>query len=222
MPRNSDEILRAFSTQGRHLMASCRLYDDGDKTEALRLATIVHTLVHDAGKNHSILSQLEIKHKMLFMASGQLADGARVGGANRYTPLIRFEKYRDRQRYRNNIPEFIPVSTYCRMHGINLLPRELLFEDWWENDVIFFDGTVMLTRKQRVFVLRNQEGGSHFDKEIFNPNYLSLHAPIVMVTPGYGFGLMDGLELATMRQVAEEVRLSVEIYHWLNAMRRRS
>jgi len=83
----------------------------------------------------------------------------------------------------------------------------------------FFDGESSLTRRKLVFVLRNQEGGSHFDgRDGTNPNFAALRKEVMMVTPGLGFGPMGGLELATMRQIAEELKISVQIYqrmlHW--------
>jgi hypothetical protein len=166
MPRTKADLDRAFAIQGRYLRASCDAYDAGDKWEAIRLATVVFTLVHDHGNIHSILSQLGIKHKIIYMASGLDMPSALNRGANRYTPLIEYERYRDRKKYPDRIPEFLPISTFLAMRGQQPLLRELPFEDWWETDVIFFDGNLALTRKKLVFTLRNEEGGGHFSPEM--------------------------------------------------------
>jgi hypothetical protein len=216
VPRPREDLLRAFDIQGRHLKASCDAYDAGDKCEALRLATIVFTMVHDAGTNRSILGLLDIKYKMFFMSSAFTSGSEVRGHAERYTPLVEYERYRE-VRQKNPgltiIPEFVPISTYMANRGKQPFFRELPFEDWWETDLIFFDQEWALTRKKLVFVLRNQEGGSHFDgREGANPNFIALRKDVIMATPGLGVGLMNGLELATMRQIAEELKISVQIY----------
>ncbi len=187
-------------------------YLDGLLGEAIRLATVVYTMVHDHGSIHSILSQLGIKHRIIYMASGLDKRSALGKGANRYTPLIEYERYRDRRSILIGYLSFCRYRFCLAMRGQQPLFRELPFEDWWETDVIFFDGNLALTRKKLVFTLRNQEGGGHFDPEMRNTHYLALTKPVWMSTPNYGFGMMGGLELATMRQIAEEMRISVDFY----------
>jgi hypothetical protein len=206
-----------------HLAASCHAYDAGDRWEALRLATIVYTLVLDAGSNHSILGQLGIKHKMLFMSSAAVSaddvlnkDQYPFRNKPRYTPLIEYETYKDLREKDPKfkpIPHFVPVSTYWGRRNMYPVLRELPFEDWWDSDLIFIDEDAALNRKKLVFTLRNQEGGSHFDgRGAISPSYVKLRRPGFMALMNYGVGKYEGLELITMRQVAEEVRISVVIY----------
>jgi hypothetical protein len=206
------------------LKASCAAYDAGEKWKALRLATIVFTMVHDAGSNRSILGQLGIKHKMRWMTSAFISAADVRTRADRYTPLIEFERYREvRKLYPNLqlIPEFVPVSTYWASRGKLPYLRELAFEDWWESDLIFFDEAHALNRKKLVFVLRNQEGGSHYDgRDGRNPNFDKFQKSVVMFTPGLGIGVMNNFELATMRQVAEELRISVHTEQQIQRWRR--
>jgi hypothetical protein len=109
-------------------------------------------------------------------------------------------------------PRFVPLVTYLTNRNAYFGVRDLSFEEWWNKDIIFFDGSCRLTRRDLVLTLRNQEGGSHYDKEMRNPNVGSLKQPILMVIPGKGFGAMKELELATMRQIAEELELSFAIH----------
>lgn len=225
MPRTTEELRRACVIQSRHLTASCRAYDAGDVWEALRIATIVYIMVHDAGRNRSIFNQLGIKHHMMFMATGAEVSFDLRKRADRFTPLVEFESFREERRKNANlkmVPRFVPVSTYWHRRGKQPALRQLTFEDWWETDIIFFDDEKALTRKKLVLTLRNQEGGSHLDPEVVNPNYLALRKPFWMVTLGYGFGQMAGLELATMRQIAEELKISIQTYNWLQSMRKKA
>jgi hypothetical protein len=227
MPRSPEEILRACDAQGRFLAASCHAYDAGNPWEALRLATIVYTLVHDAGKQHSLLSQLSgVKNEINWISTAIVIDPNKERGifrSLRYTPLIQFQKY-NQKKHPGRIPEWLPLSTWLKLRGQMPLLRQLPFEDWWEKDMIFLDETegAVLTRKKLVLALRNQEGGSHYDPEVVNPNYLPLRRKVAMFTPNYGHGTFFGLELVTMRQIAEELVISLRFYHWRHTMRRRS
>jgi hypothetical protein len=196
MPRTTRELVQALMTQWRHMEASCAAYDAGDKSEALRLATAVYNLVHDGGQTHSILSQLNVKSQMRFVTTAHTHTDEEIKHADRYTPLIELER---------TTMEFVPIFSFCAKRGIYHPMTELPFKDWWQKDVIFLDGDKRLTRRQLVTTLRDQEGGSHFDKELRNPNYLPLRQSVMMVSVSKGrttMGALEGLELATMRQVA--------------------
>jgi hypothetical protein len=65
-----------------------------------------------------------------------------------------------------------------------------------------------LTMKQLVFAMRNQDGGGHFDSELRNPNYISLLQPVFMFSYPK-LNVCVNLELAIMRQIAEELRLTL-------------
>jgi hypothetical protein len=202
--------------QRRHMQGSCKAYDAGEPYEALRLATIVHTLVHDGGKIRSILSQMNVKHKILFIASGDIPAASLRASADRFTPLIEL----DRPAFDFG---FVPICTYYGRRGKHFAMRELPFEDWWERDIIFFDDSNALTRKKLVFALRNQEGGSHYDREVRDPNYRSFTQPVLMFSIGRRImARMSLLELATMRQIAEELKLSLAFYEWQQKLRHQS
>ena len=128
------------------MRASCRAYDAGDKWEALRLASIIYTLVHDHKRIRSVLSQLGIKHKIVYLASGLDTQSALSQGAERHTPLIEYERYKDRKKFPDRIPEFLPLSTFLAMRGKQPLFRELPFQDWLETDIVFFEHKHALTR----------------------------------------------------------------------------
>ena len=183
------------------MAVSCAGYDAGDHSEALRLATCVFNLVHDSGSNRSIMGQFGIKDRHMFLATN-VRDGAKLPViVHRFTPLVEFERVSAR-------PHFVPLVTYFQNRNAYFPVRNLSFDAWWNKDIIFVEGSHRMTRRQLVFALRNQEGGSHYDDEVRNPNFHPLKRPVMMVTPGLGFGLMGDLELASMRQIAEEVELS--------------
>jgi len=187
------------------MAASCTAYDIGDHSEALRLATCVYTIVHDGSKIRSIMSQLGIKETHIFFATN-IKDGRTVLHiADRYTPLVELERL-------YVPPQFVPLCTFFQNRNAYFGVRGLTFDEWWNKDIIFFDGPSRLTRRQLVFTLRNQEGGGHFDEEVRNPNFLPLQQKVIMFHPGRGISHQKHLELASMRQIAEELDLSFAVH----------
>jgi hypothetical protein len=140
----------------------------------------------------------------MFLATN-VTDGAKVRAiAHRYTPLVEFERI-------YIPPRFVPLITFFQNRNMYFPVRHLNFDAWWNQDIIFFDGPHHLTRKQLVMALRNQEGGGHYDEEVRNDNFLPLKKQVIMFTPGLGIGPMRDLELASMREIAEELELSFVI-----------
>jgi hypothetical protein len=181
-------------------------------SEALRLATTVAIIVHDGGKNHSILNHLGIKDKIDWHASNDDVTGISAV-MQRSTPLVKLDNTPDG-------PDFVPLCSYVKNRDVLIGSRTLSFENWWTKDVIFSDSGKTLSRRDLVLTLRNQEGGSHFDEEVRHPYYGALKEQVFMVFPGAplsnlpaaGVQSVRNLALASMRQVAEEVRISLGIY----------
>jgi hypothetical protein len=212
MPRKHEEILEALAAQRHHLAMSSRAYYAGLFSEALRLATTVFIILHDGGKNRSILTNLGIKEEITFLASNPDINGMSAI-AMRATPLIVLDNM-------SGGAGFVPLCTYVKKRDAYEGFRHLPFETWWTKDLIFIGDGRTLNRQQLVLALRNQEGGSHFDEEVRNPNYSALKEEVYIFFPGNplsklrrdGLRKMQNMALASMRQIAEEVRLSLGFY----------
>ena len=84
--RTVAETKEALDVQRRAIVASCAAYDNGEKWEALRLATAVYLVVHDGGKNNkSLLTQLGVRDATKFIASARPAN---PNNLLRETPLV--------------------------------------------------------------------------------------------------------------------------------------
>jgi hypothetical protein len=197
--RLPEEVKMALDVQRNAMAASAKSYDDGNKWEALRLATAVHVIVHDAGGTKSLLKQLGIKGSLRFFASGPKSNP---------NNLIRESLLVSVRIFGDGSAEYVP-----RLDHNHHPPRLVQFHEWWEEDIIFREGTFFLSRKRLVFVLRSQEGGSHFDPVLKDPNYLRFSREQITTPYVSGGGTSTpvlGAELATMRQVAWELTKTLD------------
>jgi len=195
--RSEPELRAALAVQISALLASCSSYDQGAEWEAQRIATTVHTLVHDAGKrNVSLLTQLGVKDSLRFASSTYPIN---PNNYLAYTPLI---VIRMGPGGGKNLPAFAMPR---------VAPRPLPFEEWWGREVVFQSGKganpfVTLTRKRLVFALRNKEGGSHYDPILEDEGYIAASTmPTVWEVSGNQRRPILQLESAMMRQVAWEL-----------------
>lgn len=196
--RTSDDLQKALKSQLRALTASCVNYDSGAAWEAARMAVAVHALVHDGGKkNVSILSQLKIRDRFPYLASGHPIHSDNILAS---TPLVMLQMDRTDVRY---VPHL--------NNGPNIEMRYVSFHEWWARDLIFQSGKDSkpfhtFSRRRLVFALRNKEGaGAHYDAEIDDEAYIAISTqPQWMATIGKKEYPVLQLELASMRQVAWE------------------
>lgn len=199
--RTAAETTEALDIQRRAIVASCAAYDNGEKWEALRLATAVYLVVHDGGKNNkSLLTQLGIRDATKFMAS---AAPANPNNLLRETPLLQIRIGLGGQGGGAK-GEYVP-----RLGEIPEEHRYVSFPQWWERDLIFRNGQYSLTRRKLVFTLRSQEGEAHFDMEQKNPNYERLArehitTPRLLKSGSRPQPIMEA-ELASMRQISWEL-----------------
>jgi hypothetical protein len=203
MPRRRDanELREAFEVQRSALISSCRAYDEGQKWEALRLATAIYILVRDGGKkNRSILTQMGKRNSMEFAVP--ISKAADPRNLVSYTPLVML-------RLGEGGANFLP-----RQDEFPSGRRMLRFSEWWDRDLVFRSGggKHRMTRKKLVFSLRNLDGGAHYDEEILDPNYIEMtHGKSWMsISPDGTKRPVRQLELASMRQIAWEVLDSLE------------
>ena len=200
--RTKDEIVKAFAIHRKAIASSCAAFDAGDQWEALRLATSVYAMVHDERRIISVLSQMGIKDTLGYWSSGRVPKRRNLFGE--YSPLlmVRIDAWR---------ASYIPkLGEQCGDEPTMLVP----FHTWWQKEQIFRDGAHCLTRSGLVFALRNQDGGSHLDPELSNPNYVhySREGRTFVGTRGQDAKVLLGKELVTMRQIAWELTQTLENY----------
>jgi hypothetical protein len=139
--------------QLRFLETSCREYDAGRRDEAVRLATQMRIVFHDAGKSVSLLRHL--KSKSINLLSTAVKNPAK--NPSGYWPgLIEWEL-----DPHNSIFACRPKFDATRQ-ARRLVP----FNYWWESETIYQFGHRRLRRGDLVLAAANKDGGAHVDARL--------------------------------------------------------
>jgi hypothetical protein len=191
-----EDLERAFGEQWRVLRKSCNAYDSGDMAEAKRIAAALRTFLHDTRKSRSLLQQLGMKD-ILFFDTAQDIDE------------------------RNLLPTFGLVFVASTPSGGSYIPplnlplaRQvwmLPFDHWWSKVVVRVPNELDLRRSDLVLMMANQDGGAHVDASI-DERYYKLtreHVGGWSVATQAGNVTLDGIEAASVRQIAQEVLSSL-------------
>jgi len=191
----SEEELRAhFNEQINFLQSSAKLFDEGNQAEAKRLAATIRVLFHDTRTSISLLKQLNL-----------------LGGKFLSTNIPHSEN--NLLSHGGLVSIQISDRTVKTLAMLDDVPvkRQLDFSDWW-NEPIFIDSYKnVLTRKELVLVVANQDGGSHVDpaldviySELSRNNSLNWYK-----ISNENVENLTHPELTALRQIAHEVLKSL-------------
>lgn len=196
VPRPKGELLSLLSEQVGFLETSSRLYDEGNKTEAKRIAVSLRVLLHDTSISHSLLGQLGIKNSIQFQHVCGLDPAAGE-------PVI-----------------FWGVSIANYGSGYELEPtlgpveRETPFDDWWNGRLIVVKAKdASYTRKDIILAVANTDGGAHVGTDI-PESYLNLSRDnqFIWQTQDPGMPFPNQPEQPILRTLAYEMLLSLKKY----------
>jgi hypothetical protein len=127
---------------------SCQAYDEGHIDEAVRIATVIRTLVHDTQSSTSLLKHLGAQNILLSSTVVTHTDIQPVFmsamGRTRMTST-------DTTRKANTDPSALQV--------------QLTVPQWW-SQVVYIYGQVQVTRRSLILGAANKDGGSHVDKKL--------------------------------------------------------
>lgn len=159
-PQELDEILQR---QIGHLRRSSMLYDDGEVSEAERLAATCHILLHDPenpkSRSKSLLGQLGLKSTMMFVDESMtlpLTANTILSAIDQ--PLIMVEAGTS-------------GAKYTPWLGRGFGQRTVDFDTWWNGCAFRHRSGDTLSRKELVSSLRDQDGGSHVDGRLTDTAY---------------------------------------------------
>lgn len=203
MARSREELVTALNEQLEALKASSAAFDAGQIWEAKRLATTAYVILYDGKRRTvSLLTQLGVKDKLPFTST---AVPSNPNNKAAEMPLVVVHLQTAGAKY-------LPL---CATGGGPFPPRQMSFDEWW-NEPIFTDREkATLSRRTLVQTLRDQEGGAHFDDEVTAVVYRAVAndnaAGWLYGRPGEeGKPIDPGPHFATMRQIAWEIVQSLK------------
>jgi hypothetical protein len=198
--KSREEIVEHFNAAKSALQVSCKSFDEGNRWEAMRLATTVYSLVNDGGRNSvSILTQLGLRASLRFPSRANIIPGNFVAD----TPLVIF-------RISSQGPECLPLLN----DPIGDETKPLQFQRWWDQTILKDGDRFDASRRSLVFSLRNQDGGAHVDSNLKDEAYvrfskLNFSTPR-MISSNAGEIPFSGIAEASMRHVASELLQGIE------------
>ncbi|MCH8294437.1 hypothetical protein IH992_25420 [Candidatus Poribacteria bacterium] len=211
--RPTADLEQKLRNQIQFMHDSCESYDNGSAAHAEQLAHSIRIILHDTNHSHSLLAQLGLKNKVMFMDTSEdynpqnklpfaglclLQIGAKTG----YIPRLNEPLKR--------VPSiYIPGSPLLYFQK-----PKLHFDDWWCAIVIATD-QIKFSRKDIVLHLADTDGGSHVDPELDKSYYDvtrggAMGKIIVKTKQGIEeVGVLRPVEYASVRQIAYEVIISL-------------
>jgi hypothetical protein len=158
IPRSQADSERQLQEQVGFLRTSSRLYDEGDHAEAKRIAGALRTLLYDQGSCHSLLGQLGMLG-LRFTNTNHRFNPRNLAG-NQGLLVMCLEQKVDGTVTGSFEPRFLTGPAM-------LTGGEMPFAVWWEQDPILVDTQrTVITRKDIVRFVANQDGGSHVDRAL--------------------------------------------------------
>lgn len=205
MDRFKDQLRR----QIKFLVNSCKIFDNGDWEESIRIATCIRVLIHDTSKSTSLLNHLNAKDIKLFSTSPQFPENSDDG----YQCYVAFNMGvialgKNNFGYMPNLEDFKPGASI-------VLP----VEQWWEQIVWILSPECKLSRKRLILSAANQDGGAHVDAELSQDyEYLTRYSAgtISFRVGNHSFSRdVVKLHLISIRTIANEVVKSPDLLRLL-------
>ena len=197
--QSQPELENHLAEQLGFLQRSADAFDQGQHSEAKRIATTLRILVHDTKHSKSLLEQLGRKTTTLFVDS---ADAPVTDSVVSYHGLVIIEVGPD-----GHMTPIAPLD----LPNASERPR-VEFERWW-NSPIFIDAKQKrLSRRDLVLTIADQDGGAHVD-----PVLESTYADLARQN-SIGWEIRDegtssrplsGIELIAVRQIGHEILKSL-------------
>lgn len=165
----ADRYREQLRMQLGFLERSCASYDDGYVDEALRIAVVARTLVHQTKNSTSLLTHLGASEVRLLSTSMNIV--ARFASGDPFYGGAKMP------RFFNGMGSYRPGSDspYVPKLGDAYTKEYVLIVDWWEQPVMILQH-VPLTRRDVVLTAANKDGGAHVDAKL-TPEYEALIAP---------------------------------------------
>lgn len=200
--KSNEDIQKHIREQIAFLQSSANAYDNGFRGEAKRLAVATRILVHDTNKSQSLLAQLQLKHLPFYDTSTDYNPNNLFSYCGLAIVMISPTEG----------GEFIPLCLAPPGMSSISSPRQIQFDSWWKARIIIDQHRKEYTRRDLVLTVCDRDGGAHVDPKL-DAAYLALTRDDTM---GYKYDIghstenVLGVELASVRQIAYEVLLTLK------------
>jgi len=209
--RSRDDLQAQLREQLRFLLTSCERYDQGDKSEAKRIAVPIRTLVHDTGNSMSLLGQLGLGRKFLDTAFD-----------------VPDDVVQQVWRCRLALPDAITPGAWAPLLD-GSTSRIVDFDEWWTETVVTDAKGNTFSRSDLILNVANTDGGAHVDPtlertyaELTRENSCQMLFGTIDMShgwpeslAGHKFFQMESPVNASIRQVGHEVlKTLIPGYHY--------
>lgn len=157
--RSNQELLDQLNEQLEFLRKSCESFDEGNHSEAKRIAIAIRVILHDGNNSVSILKQLGIKDSIEFL------DSIPKINPNNLLPSSDFLKI----RVDSGSISYSPILNNSPFFDVK---RRFKF-GIWNSEPIYKNNSLLWSRADFILKLANKEGGAHFDPKP-DANYKSI------------------------------------------------
>ena len=188
-----DDLKNHLKEQLGFLSRSADAYDLGFHDEAKRLAVTIRVLLHDTANSKSLLDQMGQKNRLFYDTAMPDVQNNMIS----HSALIAMAMGKGGG-------VFVPLLD--EMSGA-MPPRQVTFDEWWQRPIFRNKDGQVLSRKQLVLAVANQDGGAHIDATL-NDVYAKLSRTESTGWNFYSEGIsypIKEAELAAVRQIAHEL-----------------
>lgn len=128
---------------------SCAHFDEGHEEEAVRLATTLRVLFHDAQRRDGRASSTSLLTHLSMDDTTMLT-----------TPRTNFADWRDFLSVRIDLSSKYPTTLIPRLEDQF---QPIPFLEWWSGQAVMEVDGQAITRKKLILAAANQDGGAHID-----------------------------------------------------------
>lgn len=189
-----ERLITALTEQRQMLEASARSYDAGNSWEAKRMATVIHVLMFDKGRQESLLRRLTVRGKLQFVSTKIDLPGSVVP----FAPLTLISMSPSGTVI---VPQCVPCP------DSNPNSQLMRFHAWWDQLVYKTPDLGGFTRAALITMMRDRDA-AHVDNST-SPLYEAMAASVdprlTINSQSGGERGIPGAHLATVRQIAWEV-----------------
>lgn len=201
MKQSLEYFKERLKEQVKFLMRSIDAFDTGALEEAKRMAVAIRVIAHDTRNSKSLLKHIGYKDSITFYDT---ASDILPGQINNIALL-------EMHMSPNDIPETNPFKPRLDRQPTVPRPEMVSFDQWWQRNVIYDDFGNVITRRELILTMANQDGGAHVDSEI-NEAYAVLSEGKAigwqLTIHGKNYPLRT-IGLVTTRQIAHETLVTL-------------